>query len=789
MKRFLLLLLIGNGFLIGQEREVTFGMVIDGPSEYLSQSVIEAMKAEIFALLKRDYKVNFPETYALNSEYDLDKIKANLNRLLADEEVDMVICVGVLSCVVAAQYGDFSKPVFSPFAIGAELGIYPIDDAGTSAKANFNFVMTPANVVRDLAVMQRIKPIKSVHIVVSDLFLESIPGMRTFVEASFQTTDVQVIIVPATAQPKETLARIPDDAEMVYVTPQVRLSSIQRKEFFDGLAARKLLNFSMSGRDEVALGALSGLSPESDRVRWFRRQAINIQRVLLGEKPEDLPVLFKENAKLSINMKTARAIGWFPSWDLQIDAELLNEEPEDIGRKLTLEETVQKAVAVNPSLRAQERELELGRQEIELAKARKRPSLDADVTYLQVDSDTAANSLGNQPESSTTAQLTATQLIYSDAVNAAITIQEDAQVAREKAFEIEKLDVALDASNRFLIYLQARTLYRIQRENLDLTRSNLETAVVRRDVGIGNPAEVFRWESQLAIDRLNAITAKNEAHSALYFLNEILDFEQEAWVEAVPPNRFDPRLRTGLGKLGPYVDNAQDFERVRGFMVKEAIAMAPELAQIDALIRVREREETANRRSFYLPTVSLQAQLNQIVQRKEDPGTIAIPGIPPIELGLPEETSWNAALNFNLPLFDGGRRKANLAISRIQLEQIQLQRRAAVNGLELRVRAGMQEVATSAVAIELRNEAAEAAEKNFKLVEDSYAKGVATSIDLLDAQNSVLVARQAAANAEYVFFQALMEFQRATGQFDYFISTEDREAFFRRLDEYFSRFR
>lgn len=769
-----------------QEQELTFGLVIDGSSEYLSETVLETMKREITALLGRDYQVRFPEEKTLDSQYSLEQIRTNLETLVQDEDVDVVIGVGVLSCMVASQQGSFEKPVFAPFGIGAELAIYPIKD-GASGVRNFNYLMTPAEISRDLLVMQRMRPIKTLHLVTFDLFIEVIPGLIDFVERSFSPFNITAEVVTGSVSADEILAQIPDDTDMVYVTPMLRMTNAERSKMFAGLAERKLLNFSMLGREEVDLGALAGTSPESDVMRWMRRLALNIQRSLLGEDPGSLPVLFKENAKLVINMDSARTIGWFPAWDLQIEAELINEEPEAKGEELTLEMVVQDAVGKNLALRAAGKELDIGREEIKLAQAQRALSVDGNANYLQVDGDSADASLGSQPEHESNVSVTATQVLFAEGINANISIQKSLQRAREAAFEVEKLDVALDASERFLNYLQAKALYRIEKENLELTISNLETAVVRRDVGIGSPAEVFRWEAKLAGDRLNAISARNQADAALYALNQILNQPQERLVNAVPPDRFDPRLRTGLSELGPYVSNSLNFQRFREFMVKEVLGIAPELRQIDAVKEANTRELLSRKRAFWSPTVSLQAQINQELHRASGDG-FTLPGVPADAFPEAPENSWSAVLNVSLPLWDGGKRKAELSRTRHASEQVDLQRAATAQAVELRIRAGMQNIATTSIAIQLRQEAEEASRKNLALVDDAYAKGVATSLDLLDAQNALLVAGQAAAVAEYEFFSALMEFQRASGQFDYFISSEERAAFFERLRAHYSQY-
>jgi outer membrane protein TolC len=87
--------------------------------------------------------------------------------------------------------------------------------------------------------------------------------------------------------------------------------------------------------------------------------------------------------------------------------------------------------------------------------------------------------------------------------------------------------------------------------------------------------------------------------------------------------------------------------------------------------------------------------------------------------------------------------------------------------------------------LDLSRDAAEAARNNFEVVRDSYSRGVASIIDLLDAQNTALVAELRAANAVYNFLTELMRVERAAGRFDFFTSAEERDAFFQRLEAYF----
>ena len=84
------------------------------------------------------------------------------------------------------------------------------------------------------------------------------------------------------------------------------------------------------------------------------------------------------------------------------------------------------------------------------------------------------------------------------------------------------LDVVLEAATSYLGVLSTRTIEGIQRQNLDLTRTNLELARVRRQIGVARAAEVVRWENQIANNRRTVITAFAQRKQAAIVLNRVL---------------------------------------------------------------------------------------------------------------------------------------------------------------------------------------------------------------------------------------------------------------------------
>ena len=81
---------------------------------------------------------------------------------------------------------------------------------------------------------------------------------------------------------------------------------------------------------------------------------------------------------------------------------------------------------------------------------------------------------------------------------------------------------------------------------------------------------------------------------------------------------------------------------------------------------------------------------------------------------------------------------------------------------------------------------ADAAGRSLELVTDAYQRGAASILDLLDAQNQALVAREGAATAVFDYLLDLMAVQRAVGRFDFFLTAEQHQQFLGRLDRFYS---
>jgi outer membrane protein TolC len=696
--------------------------------------------------------------------------------------VDLIITLGFGASQYAGRLKQLKKPVIASAVVDAEFQGLPEKD-GTSGVKNLNYISPLRDRQRGLKAFREIVPFKNLAFLVDRLFAQTIPKINEIEELVRQTAvDAAVLVYPIVVDTSadEALAALPPETDAVFVAPLIRLSSEEFQEFVAGLIERKLPSFSVIGRDEVEQGLLVSVNAKSNIPRFARRIALNVQRVLLGEDAGSLKVAFPSDQQLTINMATARAIGVYPTWSVLTEAELLNEEPADVERRLSLDSAVREAIAVNLDLAVQEKNVAAGKQAIRQVRSRLLPQIDLEAGGVIIDDDRATAGRGANPERTFSGSATATQRIYDDEAWSDYKVEKHRQTSREEEHETVRLDIALDAAVAYLNVLRAKTLERIQKDNLKLTRANLERAHARESIGVASRAEVFRWESEIANKRQDVLAVEAQRRKTENALNRLLHRPLEERFATEEADLEDPLLLVSNKRFFNYVDNPRSFRIFRDFLVEEGLAAAPEIRRIDAAAAAQERILTASKRGFWLPTFSLQGGVTELF---DDSGEGTRDQAP---TGL-NNTDWSVGVFANFPLVKGGQKFATIKRARAELSGLRLERQATAERIEERIRSAVHETGASYPSIRLSYQAAEAAGQNLKLVTDSYTRGVVSIIDLLDAQNAALVADQAAENAVYNFLVDLMGVQRAAGQFDFFLTPEEREAWFQRLDEYFQK--
>lgn len=772
-----------------QTSTVRIGMIFDGPWDRNSE-LRHTFESEIRALIRDEFDLRFPDELLIEADFTLPGVARAVDRLLADQAVDVLLTLGPVASTYVGRLAELPKPVIAAFVLNPELQGLPVEpDAEglrVSGRRNLSYVTFGSDFPAAIMKFRELVPFRELTLLNTQALLDAIPELSENLRQQTAPLNLELRTVGVGASADEALAALQPDAEAVYVTPLLQLAPSEFDRLVAGLTARRLPAFSFLGRSEVQRGLLASIYLDTDFVRLGRRLAITLQRILSGDDAGSIPVEFERAVRLTINVATSRAVGVYPSWSLFTEAELINDMRPG-AQPLTLVGAVQEAVAANLDLVTAEQEVLVGQQAVREARAPLLPQLAVTGAARVIDRDRASAGFGGQPQRLVSGSATVSQLLYSEPARANASIQRDVQRTRELARDQIRLDTILEAAVAYLDVLRARTFERIQRENLGLTRSNLELAQARQQIGVARASEVIRWENEIASNRRSVIDANAARNQAEIALNRARHHPLEEPFDPAEAELDDPVLATGAAQLSPYVDNPFAFDLFRDFMSLEAASHSPELGQLDAAIAAQERQVLATRRAFWAPTVTFQGDLTGYqASGTGSPEALAkLISTLPFGFSAPNSVNWTLGLSASLPLFTGGGRRAARDGATEELARLRLERAVTAERIEQRVRSALHQAGASFAGIALAQSAADAAHRNLDLVTDAYTSGAVSILDLLDAQRAARVADEVAATAVYDYLVDLMQVERAMGRFDFFTDPGERQAFLDRLNRFF----
>jgi outer membrane protein TolC/ABC-type uncharacterized transport system substrate-binding protein len=775
------LLFLPTSLRAGQLPIVRIGIVFDGQWGRFPMQ-IEIFQQQIIDLTTGEFDVKFPVEKQIYGNWSIAGLKNALNQLFADPEVDLILILGFFVPHEVYQHKTLPKPIVFPFVIDAELQDLPLKN-GTSGIKNLNYLAPFGIFKKDIKAFREIVPFSRITVLIDQLTLNGFPQLQEKMHEIVRKNNVSLTIVPVSSSAESALALLTTDTQAVYVMPLLRLSSHEFDLLTAGLIERRIPSFSLWGRHEVEKGLFMSVSPEFDMPRLARRTALNLQRILLGENAGSIEVDFSQGERLTINMATANAIGVYPNWSLLIEADIIHEKFKDIKRSLSLTSAVQEAISVNLDLMAANRAVAAGVHNIREARSLLLPQIEITNEGLIIDKDRARASAGVMAERTFSNSASLSQFLYSEKAWANFDIQRHIQSTREEERKTLRLDIAQDAAVAYLNVLKVKSFERIQIDNLKVTQSNLDLARNRLAIGFSGPSDVYRLESDIAIKRRSVINAKARLRQTEIALNRLLHRPIEEQFLTEEAGLDDTVLITNQSLFFSYLDNPKKFNILRDFMVNEGIDAAPELHSLNAAIAANERKVVSARRSFWSPIFSLQGN---IIDAFSESGVGEDASSNTFSLDKSDDTDWNILFKLSFPLYTGGAKDASLKRAMEELSKLRFEHQGMLERVDANIRSTLYQAWASFLGIDLSKKAAESAHKNLDLVTDSYSRGVTKIIDLIDAQNASLVADLTAANTTYDFLIDLMRVQRAVGKYNFFLDIEERKAWLKRLESFFT---
>lgn len=439
------------------------------------------------------------------------------------------------------------------------------------------------------------------------------------------------------------------------------------------------------------------------------------------------------------------AVRWLACWALAALGAAAAAAGEEATLRLDLERVVALALEQNPALRAEtERRLEVAGG-VEEAGADAWPQIDLVGSWSRSRNPALLNSPdfddivaqfpGFEPGEQELWDLGVelTQTVYSGGkVRAAIDLAELVVDITDAQIDAAQLATALRAAEAYFRLLQARgelETIEIQRR---ARRRSLEVVEGRFELGAATRLEALRARSALA-----AVEPT------------VAEISGRVDVEA-------SRLRTALG-LEPATRLAA--EPARGELPEP-----PEITELLALARehrpelrdLRLQAEALGRRRVVTaadgrPQVELAGAYGRQVRLVDDFGDALF-------------DNWRVSLGVTWSLFDGGRRRGQLAQLESRRQQLEWQLADLEKGIASEIEESLVEYRTARERQRSAEIAAEAAREASRVALESYREGAALQADLLDAQEEEIQAEFVLVDAFYEAWIQAVRLLRAVGR-------------------------
>jgi len=759
------ILLVFFVFAASAKELITVGIVTDGPSPHIDKT-ISFVNKEIQILTKNEFDVRLPKKYQLDGEWSQEGIESSLEELYQDPKVDIVFVLGYSAAVVAVNLADHPKPTIVATIIDEITANAPVEN-GTSGKHNLNYISIQGNIKRELDSFRQVVKFKNIAVLSDALISEVMPKLGK--KGKKEALKLGIKITPVRhrgGNVKKLLSKIPKNIDAVMIGALPRLSAKQKSSLLKGLIGRGLPSYSMVNSKLVEQGALMATVSAKNSKQIARRIALNVQAALLGEDPKDMNIFINEPRRLIINMQTAHRLHISPSFKVMLEAEQIHEVKKKASVRWNLKKVADTALNKNLNIKASKLNINIGREKINESQSRLLPQLSIGANH-QFRGGYGSDMSGRQNGS---ASLSFSQIIYDESAWSNLDVerlQQDARISENRQTE---LDVIQSATVKFLDVLKAQTLRDVQKENVVLSRANLDLAQSKVRIGTASKADVYRWESKIFTAKTDLLRAESTLQQAKEALNQLLNRPLEEIFDIDSTLVANPLLIMNDPRLAGIIGNRKSYYRLSKVLIDLGLDASPEIAIALVNIATTKRTLKSEERSYYIPKATLGGDYsNTYYDSRDNP------------LSQEGENDWYVGVKLSLPLYEGGARSSKVNQSNLKLKQLQWQLEDTKTFIEQKIRANLHTAQASKLSIDLQQASADSSKKNYELVYDAYSKGTMGVIDLVDAQNSGLTAKFNAVNATYQFLIDLMHLQRSMGSFDFFLNSSERNSIVKKI--------
>lgn len=382
--------------------------------------------------------------------------------------------------------------------------------------------------------------------------------------------------------------------------------------------------------------------------------------------------------------------------------------------ELDLEETIQRALLTNPSVKIAEYNRKAAKADYSAAKSARGISISlshdsgrggyADPQYNQ-QLRIWTKGIDNSHSNSITASLpifTGGEL--QGQIGQAKANYRSMLSAEEQAYN----EMKETATTGYFNMLNATNMKALRQESVDRLQAHLDNVIAQYNVGIVARADVLRSEVELANAQQNYITASNEYDVAEATLNNIIG--------------------TPLGTTLLLKDRLQyePYENDMAYCLAYSEQHRPELKQAEYAIDSAEAALVVAR-SGHMPKVYANASNNWGGNGSDWPGD--------------DDENWSVGVTASMNVFDSGVTWSKIHAAQENLAKAKESQRQIKDNVELEVRTDYLNLREAEKRITTTQVAVASAEEDYHIAVVRYQAGVGTNIDVMDAQEALTQAK------------------------------------------------
>lgn len=403
---------------------------------------------------------------------------------------------------------------------------------------------------------------------------------------------------------------------------------------------------------------------------------------------------------------------------------------------MTLREAVESAIGANLDLQTTRREIEAARANRNVQKSNLLPTLTSNYAYTRNSGGTGggftagfAPTIRNEYDFS----VGFTQPIFQgfSLINSYRVAELGVDIA-ELNQKFTRLDVIFQIKQAYFNVLKAQKLVTVAEDSVMVLEAQVEVARNFYEVGLTPLNDLLQVQVQLANARQQLIVASNNLNVAESQFNVILRRPVNAPVAILDIIAYTPLAKD----LDDYLQLA---ERNR-LDIKIA----------DLNIQVAEKELEIARKDYY-PSVALEG----VYFKRAENWTLSD------DENFFDPDGWSITGTATWNFWEWGRTKFGVSEKRSRLSQARIGREQALDRIRLEVESSYLKAKESEKNISAVEQAVEQAQENMRITEERYKEQVATSTDILIAQNLLTQTRTNYFNALYDFKIAEAFLQKA----------------------------